>query len=67
MEQIRSAIFCTVPEASRRSGLGLPQFRRAIKEGQLSVYDIGGWPRVRWDDVEVWMESQRRTPQEIGD
>ena len=60
MERSKSAAFVTVPTAARWSGLGLRQLRRAIETGELPVFDIGGWPRVRWRDVEHWCEAQRR-------
>ena len=33
--------------------------RRAVKGGELPVYQIGAWPRVRWVDVIRWICSQR--------
>ena len=51
--------YVTVGEAHRRTGLGRRQFTRAIARGQLEVFDVG-WPRVRWSDVLVWIERQRR-------
>jgi hypothetical protein len=53
-------LLVTIPEAARRSGLGLRQFRRAVLNGELPVFDIGDWPRVRWNDVVAWIESNRR-------
>ena len=53
--------FLTKRAAARRLGVGLRQIQRAIREGNLSLYDIGGWPRVRWSDVLAWIESTRRT------
>lgn len=52
--------FVTIPEAARRSGLGLRQFRRAIEAGDLAVFDIGGWPRLSSESVLAWIESSRR-------
>ena len=60
MERPETEIFVTIPKAARRSGLGLRQFRRAIKAGELPAYDVGGWPRLRWLEVVEWIESQRR-------
>jgi predicted DNA-binding transcriptional regulator AlpA len=51
--------FVSIPEASRLSGIGLPQFRRAISAGDLAAFEVGGWKRVRWSDVVRWIESQR--------
>ena len=50
----------TVPEAARRTGLGLRQFRRAIASGELPLYQIGAWPRLSWPSVLAWIESTRR-------
>ncbi len=49
----------TLPAAARRSGLGVRQLRRAVKLGELTVYRVGEWPRVRWNDVLRWIEAQR--------
>jgi hypothetical protein len=54
----------TIPEAARRSGLGLRQFRRAILNDELPVFDVGDWPRVRWRDVLQWVEGTRRNPRD---
>ena len=61
MKRPETQTFVTVPEAVRRSGLGLRQFRRAIADRTLAVYDVGGWPRVRWNDVLAWIEGHRRS------
>ena len=53
--------FVTLPEASRQTGIGLRQFRRAVESGRLQVFDIGSWPRLRWNDVLAWIEGTRRT------
>jgi excisionase family DNA binding protein len=60
MERPETGEFVTIPEAARRSGLGLRQFRRAIATGDLPVYDVGGWPRVRWREVLEWIDASRR-------
>ena len=62
MSHSRSDKLVTLPEAQRRTGLGRRQFRRAIADGSLEVYDLGGWPRLRWSDVVAWIESSRRSP-----
>lgn len=49
----------TIPAAARRIGIGTRQLRRAVKEGELSAYQIGSWPRVRWIDVTVWVRGRR--------
>lgn len=67
MKRSRSGELCTIPEAARRSGLGLRQIRRAIATGEVSVYAIGSWPRVRWREVVAFIEARRRvTPSEEG-
>jgi hypothetical protein len=60
MERPEAGSFVTIPEAARRSGLGPRQLRRAIKGDDLPVYDVGGWPRLRWLEVVEWIESRRR-------
>ncbi len=60
MKRIQTDEFVTLPEASRRTGIGLRQFRRAIESDELPVYDVGGWPRLRRLEVVEWIESQRR-------
>ena len=52
--------FLTRPNAAKRAGIGLRQIRRAIEAGELPVYDVGGWPRLRWSEVVAWIEDQRR-------
>ena len=59
-QQERDALI-TLPEASRRVGLSMRQLRRARERGELAIYLIGGWPRVRWVDVVAWIESRRQT------
>ena len=60
MKQPRDIELCTVPEAARRSGLGLRQIRRAIEAGEVSVYQIGSWPRLRWREVVAFIDACRR-------
>ena len=60
MERGNQTEFVTIPAASRRTGLGLRQFHRAIEGGELAVYDVGGWPRLRWDEIQQWLEGKRR-------
>jgi hypothetical protein len=60
MERPKTGEFVTIPEAARRSGLGLRQFRRAIASGDLPVFDIGVWPRLRWSEVIAWIEGTKR-------
>lgn len=49
----------TLREAARSTGLGLRQLRRARERGELPVYRVGGWCRVRWADVLAWLEAHR--------
>jgi hypothetical protein len=60
MNRPETALFVTIPAAARRAGLGLRQIRRAIEREELAVFDIGGWPRLRWDELELWFASRRR-------
>jgi excisionase family DNA binding protein len=52
--------FVTVREACRRTGIGQRQFKRAISDGALAVYDVGAWPRLRWSDVMSFIQGTRR-------
>ena len=54
--------FVTIGEVTRRTGIGRRQLQRAIAAGQIEVYDLGAWPRVRWADVIAWIERNRRGP-----
>ena len=56
--------FVTIPEAQRRTGLGCRQFRRAIADGDLAVYDLG-WPRLRWGEILRWAEARRRQTADV--
>jgi excisionase family DNA binding protein len=60
MDRTETVAFVTIPEAARRAGIGLRQLRRAVERGELAVFDIGGWPRLRLDDLQDWFTSQRR-------
>lgn len=60
MEQTRALEFVTLGEVARRTKIGTRQLRRAIAKGDLPVFDVGAWPRVRWDHVLAWLEGQRR-------
>jgi len=64
VESSESRVFVTIPEAQRRTGLGRRQFEKAIRRGDLGVFDIGDWPRVRWRDVLAWLDSTRRSAAE---
>jgi excisionase family DNA binding protein len=54
-----SVEFLTLPAAARRIGVGAEQIRRAVREGELSAYAIGGWRRLRWTEVLAWLEGRR--------
>lgn len=53
-------------EAARRCGLGLRQIKAAVENGELPLYRIGGWPRLRWNDVLAWLENHRERRQVRG-
>jgi excisionase family DNA binding protein len=48
--------YLTVYAAARRAGVGVRQLQRARDRGQLPVYRVGGWQRVRWADVLAFVE-----------
>lgn len=51
----------TIPGAARKlPTVGIRQIRAAIDQGELPVYDVGGWPRVDLDEVRSWIRSRRR-------
>ena len=56
----------TLPAAARRAGVGVRQLRRARDRGELAVFIIGGWSRVRWDDVISWITRQRLVVPQSG-
>ena len=60
MEESGRAPFVTMPRAARETGIGLRQFRRAVKTGDLPVYDVGGWPRLKWEEIAAWLDRRRR-------
>jgi hypothetical protein len=49
----------TLPSAARRAGVGVRQLRNAATRGEIAVFQVGGWLRVRWRDVLRWIDSQR--------
>ena len=57
--------FPTCREAARRLGIGLRQIQSAHAAGELPVYQVGGWSRVRWTEALAWVESKRSPA--IGD
>ena len=54
--------YLTLPEAARRTGIGLRQLLRARDRGLLAVYRVGGWQRTTLADVARWVERQRVHP-----
>jgi hypothetical protein len=60
----RPVRYLSLPEAARRTGIGLGQLRRARRAGALPTYHVGSaWPRVRWDELLDWIASTRETPE----
>jgi hypothetical protein len=61
---IRARDVLTVPQLSRRSGLGGRVLRKAIADSELAAFTPGGTkrPRIFWDDFARWARSQRVTP-----
>ena len=49
----------TIPAAAHMAGIGVRQLRNATAAGQIPVFGIGRWPRVRWRDVVRWIDDQR--------
>ena len=52
----------TVQQAARRLGVGVRQLRRARDRGELPVYRVGAWERVKWSEVTNWVRSKRVEP-----
>ena len=50
----------TLPEASRRFGIGLKKLRQRAAKGAFPVYSgETAWPRVKFAEVEEWLRSTR--------
>jgi excisionase family DNA binding protein len=49
----------TLPQAARQLGVGVRQLQAARSAGELRVYRVGAWPRVRVGDVDAWLEDRR--------
>ena len=48
----------TLPEISRRYGIGIVSLRRLARSGAFALYDCNlSWPRVRHRDFEAWLET----------
>jgi hypothetical protein len=50
----------TIPAGARAVGIGTRQLRRAVRNGELPVFDVGAWPRVAWADLLAWVQERRR-------
>lgn len=61
MEEVSPPLL-PIRQAARRHGLNSHHFYRAIRRGELSAYRIGGWVRVRPNDVDAWIERCRIHP-----
>ena len=50
----------TLPEASRRFGIGLKKLRQRAAEGAFPIYSgETAWPRIKFAEVEEWLRSTR--------
>jgi hypothetical protein len=58
--------FLTLPAAARLVGVGVRALYRAGRRGEIPIYDMDSWPRVRPEDVARWVESRRRQMPDIG-
>jgi excisionase family DNA binding protein len=54
--------FVTLNNAAKRLGIGRRMLRLAIDRGELPVYVVGAWPRLRLAEARRWVESQRQMP-----
>jgi hypothetical protein len=48
----------TLPAAQRRARCFRP-LERAVRNGEIPIYQLGNRRRVRWSDVLRWIEAQR--------
>ena len=48
----------TLPATARHTGIGVGTLRKAVANGELTTYDVGGWPRLRWREVRAWIERK---------
>lgn len=55
----RTPEFVTLRAAARSLGVGERQLRRAVAVGELAVYPIGSWPRLRAVEVHEWAIGKR--------
>ena len=56
--------YVTIPEAYRRSGIGVTLLRQAVAAGELEAFEVGRWQRLRWRDVVRWIERTPTKPDE---
>jgi hypothetical protein len=54
----------TRPAASKLLGLGSRSraLYGATERGELALYLVNGWPRVRFDEAMAWLQSCRSRP-----
>jgi hypothetical protein len=52
----------TVSAAARARGLYARRLWNAIRAGDLPAFQVGHWLRVRIEDLDAWVESQRYDP-----
>jgi excisionase family DNA binding protein len=60
MDQLDQLV--TVRELALRLGISPRRIRRAIRSGSLRAFRIGSWWRIRAEDADGWLESQRYRP-----
>jgi hypothetical protein len=59
---------CTIPELSRRLGIGVRAIRAAIADGSLPAYSPAGVrTRVLWTDALVWVRRSRVAPRNAAE
>ena len=55
-----------ISEAASRVGLHPRRLRDAVRQGDLRAFAVGGWWRVRLEDVEDWLDNLRYRPETDG-
>jgi excisionase family DNA binding protein len=53
----------TVRQAARLLNIGRHVLYQAAERGELTVFDAGGWSRIRLSDLQAWLERTKRAPQ----
>jgi len=57
----------TLPQAARRFGIGIKRIRKHAALGDFPIYKVGQtWPRVKFSDIEHWIQSTVIPPDEIA-